>query len=136
MAIFLYMLVLLSSGFVLRLWEMYTASYFSQSNLLIVEDLAYSCLAYFGMIGIYGYAKRKPIFSKRLWQIYFIALLVFLPITPFVSIKHSQLVAENGVAIASATYAISTVLVLPAYWAWYRYAFKAQQVWSRHVAAA
>ena len=120
----------------LRLWEIYTAAYFHQSPAIIVEDLAYSLIAYFGMIGIYGYAKRKPIFSKHLWQIYFVVLLIFVPLTPFVSIKHGQLLAESGVLVASATYAISTVLVLPAYRAWYRYAFKAPQIWLCHAAAA
>ena len=131
MAIFIYMLFLLGSGFMLRLWEICTSAYFGHGALLVAEDLAYSGLAYFGMIGIYGYAKGKPFFSESLWRAYFVASLVFVPVAPFVSIRHAQLVSENGIAIASATYAISTVLVLPAYWAWYRYAFKAPQIWSR-----
>lgn len=130
MVIFFYMLVLLAPGIAYRGWQVATGQYLSQGAAFVAEDLISLAMVCFGLIGLWGYARKRGIFSQGLWQAYFVLMALLIALAPFVSPKYSQLAANEGVATMSLAYLISLILVSPAMWGWYSYAFRRPTYWA------
>jgi hypothetical protein len=94
-----------------------------------VEDMLSLGLLCFGMIGLWGYARNKKFFARAIWRTYFIVTAALIPLAPLFSAKYQQLLNEHGLGAMAAAYALSTLLVLPALWGWYSYAFNRPHLW-------
>ena len=131
MAIFIFMSLLLTIGLAVRGHEMVDGDYFGTSRAFIIEDIISLSIAGFGMIGIWGYATNKAFFRRVLWKAFLLVSILTAPFVPFISPKYQMFAHEHGAVAMWTAYGIATILALPAFWGWYSYAYRKDQVWAR-----
>jgi hypothetical protein len=119
MIIFCYMLLLLLAGLAFRGYSTFEGTY--------VIGLA---VTYFGMIGLWGYARNKRYFGQRLWQAYFVFTIATVPVLPLISPKYQEVAALHGQQAMWSAYAMSSLLALPAIWGYFAYAFRRKGLWT------
>ncbi len=78
-----------------------------------------------GLIGLWAYLRRRPIFSRYLWSAYF---LVAVAVTLYYSVT---LFAEETEfpALVIGVFAIALAVSFPLFLALWRYAFRCPDVW-------
>src|SRR5688572_18389045 len=108
MVIFVYMLLLLLAGVVLRIHQFLGGTY-NLAPAFLVEDVIGLTFLFFGMVAIWGYARNKRYFSQGLWRAYFVLVVVTMPIAPLISPKYQEVAAEHGVGAMWGAYALSTL---------------------------
>lgn len=127
MIIFIYTTLILCLGIANKLLQGISGEY-GMNELL--TDLPIIFLTYFGLVAVWGRAKRKRYLSESFWRVYFVIIMASAFVIPVFDQNIRSIIEEFGMSVAVAAYAATVILLIPYYWALYSYSFGKGRVWA------
>ena len=112
------------------LWSSVHLLQSANQNIPSLEDVFNTVLVLFNLLSLYGFAFYKRIFSESIWKIIFIGI-TSQNLAYYVFQYPWDDSSINSSANATALFSIGIILLLPQYFASFKYAFLCNELWNK-----